>query len=222
MTWQDKINKVNQQDCLDLMKEMSDKCVDLVITDIPYNISQENGGLREIDFGEWDKGITIEMVLNWTREMIRISKNGVYIFCADEQFSFIFEECKKSDLITRKFCWLKPNPNIMNGQHFWLSSAELCVMAKVRNGLFNGNCEKAYKIISSPTNRSHPTQKPIELFSDFILKSSNENDLIFDPFMGSWTTARACMDLGRNFIGAELSEEYCEIGRNRLKQQVLL
>jgi len=58
-----KINEIYNEDCLETMKRMPDNFVDLVITDIPYNISQENGGLREIDFGEWDKGISIETVL---------------------------------------------------------------------------------------------------------------------------------------------------------------
>lgn len=70
--------------------------------------------------------------------------------------------------------------------------------------------------------RQHPTQKPLPLIKWILTKYSKDTDLIFDPFMGSWTTARACMDLGRNFIGAELSSEYCEVGRQRLRQQVLI
>lgn len=218
------INTIQNVDCLEFMKKLPDKCIDLVCTDIPYNISQKNGGLREIDYGEWDKGITTEKVLEWTREMIRVSKNGVYIFCADEQFSYIFEECKKADMITRKYCWTKPNPNIMNGQHFWLSSAELCVMAKKRNAPFYGNCEKAYRMISAPTSsqgREHPTQKPIEVIADFIKVSSKENDIILDPFLGSGTTAVACKQLKRNYIGCEISSKYCEIAKKRLQQDSL-
>ena len=219
--WQEMINEIVCGDCLEGMKLMPDKSVDLVVTDIPYNISQEHGGLRDIDYGEWDKNITIDSVLIWINEMIRISRNGLYVCCADQQFSYIFNECLKHDLITRKFEWLKPNPNIMNGQCFWLSSGELVVCAKTRNGIYNGNCEKAYKVIQAPRDRQHPTQKPIELLLRFIEISSNKNDLILDPFMGSWTTARACKDLGRNFIGFEISEKYCKIGEERLRQEVL-
>ena len=67
----------------------------------------------------------------------------------------------------------------------------------------------------------HPTQKPPKLIEDLIQCSSREGDLILDPMMGSWTTARACKDLGRDFIGFEISEEYCKIGIERLRQQVL-
>lgn len=51
---------------------------------------------------------------------------------------------------------------------------------------------------------------------------SNEGDIIYDPFIGSGTTAKACQELNRNYIGSELSEEYCNIAEERLKQSVLL
>ena len=70
--------------------------------------------------------------------------------------------------------------------------------------------------------RIHPTQKPKELMKYILEDFSIDTDLIFDPFMGSWTTARACKDLGRNFIGCELDEKYCRIGEDRLRQEVLL
>jgi len=64
----------------------------------------------------------------------------------------------------------------------------------------------------------HPAMFPEKLSEDHIKSWSNNNDLILDPFMGSWTTARACKDLGRNFIGFELEQKYCEIGEKRLEQ----
>ena len=69
--------------------------------------------------------------------------------------------------------------------------------------------------------RYHPTQKPVELMRWILENYSKPTDLICDPFMGSWTTARACKDLGRNFIGFELEEDYCKIGEERLRQQNL-
>ena len=67
----------------------------------------------------------------------------------------------------------------------------------------------------------HATQKPLKVMSKPILLSSNENDIVFDPFLGSGTTAVAAKQLNRNFIGIEISEEYCEIARQRLRQEVL-
>lgn len=65
--------------------------------------------------------------------------------------------------------------------------------------------------------RQHPAIFPEELCKDNILSWSNENDLIYDPFMGSGTTAISCLQLNRNFIGSEISEEYCNISLNRIK-----
>ena len=218
---EDYINKVIQGDCLEVMKGMPDKCVDAVITDIPYNISQESNGLREIDYGEWDKNISLETVNQWVSEMARLTKGSLYIFCGNEQFSPIFSQLKQLGFIVRKYVWLKTNPSVMNGQNFWLSSDELCVCAKLPSSYYNGNCEKAYKVIGSPTGRVHPTQKPIELMNEFIIRSVPEGGLVLDPFAGSGTTLRACKDQNRNFIGVERDTTYVEIINERLAQDLL-
>ena len=96
------MNEVICGDSLEIMRGYKDKQFDLVLTDIPYNISQKHGGLREIDYGEWDKGITLDTVVKWTDEMIRVSKNGVYIFCADQQFSTVFNRCEEKGLIAKQ------------------------------------------------------------------------------------------------------------------------
>jgi DNA modification methylase len=67
----------------------------------------------------------------------------------------------------------------------------------------------------------HPTQKPVKLFERIITASSNKGDVVLDPFMGSGTTAVACKQLGRNFIGFEISQEYVDIANKRLEQGVL-
>jgi len=78
-----------------------------------------------------------------------------------------------------------------------------------------------FNITSSKEKCSHPTQKPISLIRRIIETSSKEGDLIVDCFMGSGTTALACKQLNRNFIGFELNKEYIYIAEQRLKQKVL-
>lgn len=70
---------------------------------------------------------------------------------------------------------------------------------------------------SMPENTDHPTQKPEKLLAKIILASSQEGDLILDPFMGSGTTAVAAKKLGRNFVGIEQEEEYCCLAMKRLE-----
>lgn len=69
--------------------------------------------------------------------------------------------------------------------------------------------------------REHPTQKPVSLMQWILTNYSKENDIILDPFLGSGTTAVACRNLKRNYIGIEISPEYCAIAEKRLKQQNL-
>ena len=69
--------------------------------------------------------------------------------------------------------------------------------------------------------QNHPTQKPLELIEWLIMTYSNEKDLVLDNCMGSWTTARGAKNLNRDFIGFEISKEYCEIGEKRLEQNIL-
>lgn len=74
-----------------------------------------------------------------------------------------------------------------------------------------------FNIIGGKENVNHPTQKPIKIIERIIKTSSRPNDIVLDCFMGSGTTAVACKESGRNFIGFEISEEYCKIAEERLK-----
>jgi site-specific DNA-methyltransferase (adenine-specific) len=67
------------------------------------------------------------------------------------------------------------------------------------------------------SNKVHPTQKPIELFEYLIRTYTNEGDLVLDNCLGSGTTAVACINTKRNFIGIELSKEYCDIANKRIE-----
>jgi len=70
-------------------------------------------------------------------------------------------------------------------------------------------------------DKQHPTQKPVELIGKLIESYSKEGDLILDPYLGSGTTAYCAKKLGRKCIGIEISEKYCEIAKNRLRQSVM-
>lgn len=222
MSWQDKINTVWQGDCLELMKEMPDKCIDLVVTDPPYgigvakkgtigNANKKNyRGINSRQYGNqtWDSSIPNKIVFE---EIFRVSRNQV-IFGGNYFVKYLSnspcwlvwdkKEHDKSKFADCELAWTSFNSAIRKFKFGWVG------LDAINN--------------SKNDHRFHPTQKPLPLIKWVIEKYSKKTDLVFDPFMGSWTTARACMDLGRNFIGAEVSAEYCEIGRQRLRQQVLI
>lgn len=74
--------------------------------------------------------------------------------------------------------------------------------------------------INPETNSKHPAPFPLNLVYKIVRYYSYENELVYDPFMGSGTTAVACKNLNRNYIGSEISKEYCDIAEQRLRQEI--
>ncbi len=212
------INSIICGDCLEILKDFPDNCVDLVLTDIPYGgVTRSDNGLRNLNFGEADI-VTFDLQV-LIPEFVRISKGSIYVFCGTEQVSEIRRMMVKMGLSTRLLIWEKTQVHPMNCQHIWLSSVECCVYGKKPGAVFNDNyrsCVLRYKPGKSK-ELGHPTVKPTDLFLDLATVSSDFNNLILDPFCGSGTTCVTAKMLGRRYIGIDISEKYCNIARMRLK-----
>lgn len=105
----------------------------------------------------------------------------------------------------------------MNGQYGYLSGVEFAVWYKkpiVK--CFNGFCKNTVFKYSSGQRKVHPTQKNLDLFKELILDNTVENDIVFDPCIGSGTTAIAANELHRNYYGFELDKDYFDICKERL------
>ncbi len=217
--YQDKYATIYHGDCLELLPEMPK--VDLVLTDIPYNISQKSAGLRNLDYGSWDKQKGMEA--DWINAIIPVCLTAV-VFCDKKQFSLI-ENIFDGDFSTRTIIWKKPNPTVLNCDKLYIEATELAVYAKRKGagGIFNPSYKHNLFKNQPPSTkeRNHATQKPIDLFMEFILDCSSELSTILDPFGGSCTTAVAAKQLNRKCIIIEIEEKYCEIGAKRLSQEVL-
>lgn len=205
----DFINKVIQGDCLEIMKQMPDKCVDLVLTDPPYGLgnrlSDGGGKLKNTPMAVLYRESTWEDILPPQEvfdEIFRISKNQIIFggnyFNLPPTRGFIVWDKKQSP------------PTLSSCEYIWTSF------------------DYPSKIIrkeSTDLSRQHPTQKPVDVigfcinYAETVLHKNVGT--ILDPFLGSGTTARACKNLHRNFIGIEISEKYCEIARQRLGQEIL-
>jgi len=212
------IDRIYCGDCLDLMREMPDKGVDLVLTDPPYGIgitdNRTVGGRNKAsakDYGvsEWDSVRIDECVL---AEMCRVSKNQI-----------IFGGNYYADLLDPSPCWLvwdKDNSgNFADCELAWTSFKTAVRKFKWR---WNGMLQEDMR---HKEERIHPTQKPVPLFMQILEKYSKPGDLIFDPFLGSGTTAIACLRTGRHFIGIEKHEPYFIKAQERIdkeRQQVRL
>jgi len=201
-----------QADCLAVMPLLGK--VDAVVTDVPYGISQKSGGLRRLDYGEWD-GIdatktalaalslcaTIETVIAWCdwRQLSGIS--GVLPGRSE-----------------RPLTWAKPNPPVLNGQSLFLSATEHAFYGKLPGAWFSGGCIKSYWIGSAPPDREHPTQKPVWLMEACVKAVVEPAGTLLDMFMGSGTTGVACVNLGRSFIGIEQDPDYFDICVKRITE----
>lgn len=207
--------KLLQGDCLELMKDIPDGSVDLVLTDIPYGeVNRKSNGLRNLDKGKAD--IVTFDVKELTETLCDKTKGSIYMFCGTEQVSAIRATMVEKGLSTRLCIWEKTNPSPMNGQVIWLSGIECCVYGKKKNATFNEHCKNTVFRFPTVKGKLHPTQKPIDLMKYLIEVSSNENDIVLDPFMGSGSSGVASVHTNRNFIGIELDKDYFDIAKKRI------
>lgn len=210
--------EIHQGDCLEVMKGMPDKSIDLVLTDPPYGIDigrnlrankrhgKSKTHSKDYGYEEWDKEIPKK---EYFEEIFRVSKNQI-VFGGNYFVEFLRNS-------PSWIVWDKDNGE--NGyadcELAWTSFRTAVRKFKWRwHGMLQEN-------MSQKEFRCHPTQKPIELMRWCLEKYSKAGETVLDPFLGSGTTARAAKDLGRKFIGIELEEKYCAIAKKRLEQEVL-
>lgn len=225
------INRVHNIDCLDGFEKMNGSSVDLVTTDPDYDVSYANKSdeMSQIDGADRSKQIErdehyVEFKdFNYMRfafglKNVMKDNTHAYIFCGDKQLFkwydvMTYAGFKLNDILI----WVKNRQTFSLGLSYHYSyKHEYCMMwvkgsRKLRKA---GLCTvMSYDVVK---DYLHPTQKPLEMIEFLILNSSNDNDLVLDPFMGSGTTAVAAKRLNRNFIGFELSKEFCKISNDRV------
>lgn len=221
------INKIYQGDCLELMKQIDSNSIDLIITDPPYSTPTITAFGRKKVFNLADLSIQEFYFRSIKNEFERILKsNGrVFIFCDDKYYPVlfcVFYEWQNKNLII----WDKGRIGMGNPfrkQHeliFYINRETF--KYKKSNGITHYSSIMRYK---HDIDKLHGAQKPLQLIKDLILGFSNKKDTILDCFIGSGTTAIACLKTNRNFIGMELEPKYVEIANKRIeefKQQLSL
>lgn len=203
-------------DCLEVMKNIKDKSIDFILTDIPYAVvSRESNGLRNLDK---DKADILSFDLDkFLDQCLRVCKGSICIFCGKEQFSDLYKFFAAQKGTVRPIVWQKSNPSPMNGQHIYLSGVEFAVWFKPKgHKTFNAHCKNTVFKYPNGNSKIHPTSKNLNLFEELISDNTNENDIVLDPCMGGGTTGVACRNLNRDFIGIELDETYFDIAKQRI------
>ena len=217
-----RMNTIINDDCLNVMKQVPDKYFDLVLTDLPYGeCDVPNNGIWDKNTNMADMSKADKVTFNMQellKEFDRICKGSYYIFCGTEQISEIIKHFKKGHT-TRLIIWEKTNPMPINGQHVFLSGIETCVWAKKSGATFNESCKNTvFRYPLGIDTTDHPTTKPIKLFAEFLRISTKQGNKVFDPFLGSGTTAIACESLGLDWVATEINPDYVAIANKRLEK----
>ncbi len=211
------VNKIICGDCLDVMKGIPNKSIDLIVTDPPYFLPATHYQTRkQFSRNFSDLGILEHFYKDFFKECNRITKKVIYCFCDGQSYPLFYYHLYPFCKSIRPLIWDKKTS--ING-YSWRHQHELIIFAEMPNikPIPSGDGDILKYSAVKVDNRTHPAEKPIDLISALITKSSDINDLILDPFMGSGTTINACINLNRKYIGIELSPEYCEIARKRIK-----
>lgn len=229
----DFINKIILDDCINILSKIEKNSIDLILTDPPYLISRDSHFTKHsdntkfnkisIDFGKWDKeDVNFERLF---KEYKRVLKPGgtLIIFFDIWKSNLLKELAEENGFKQPRVCqWVKSNPVPINSKINYLSNAVeyFFTFVKDKKPTFNSIYDKGiynYPICHGKERTEHPTQKPLELIKDLIIKHSNEGDVILDTFGGSGTTAIAGLETNRNFILIERDENYHKISEERVK-----
>lgn len=211
-------------DALIEMKKIPDKSIDLVLTDPPYNASNSHIGFKDgyktID-EEWDKNFNPYPFLDIAFQKIR-DGGGILAFCSYHLLGKYLEYGKKVQ-------------QVIHWEHITAMPAIAKVYTPVieyivwystpcytfNKGIIPTNCIRNKKGYLVDGKIEHPSLKPTDLIKKLLYVHSNEGDTILDPFMGSGTTGVACKELGRNFIGIEISSDYFAIAKKRIDNTIV-
>lgn len=228
-------------DVLDRIKEIEDESVDLIVTDPPYNLNKNYGNTKDnLLHNDY-----IEFTRKWVKEAHRVLKKDgtIYIFMGMKYISYLYIILEEE--LGMKFnSWITWYYTQGIGKKKGFSPRHDDILMFNKSDKFKFNLDnvrvpqKYYRSINNmrganPGNvwefshihycngnrKKHPTQKPEALFERMILASSDNGDTVLDCFLGSGTSARVCQQLGRNFIGIELNEEYMNIAKERLEEE---
>lgn len=226
--------RIVQGDFRDLLGDLPHGTADLILTDPPYTISRPTGFANvgknsverfavSMDFGHWDhSNIDLEALAEGMFTALR--KGGTAIVWYD-----LWKVSRLSEAMTaagfkmlRLLIWEKNNPVPLNMKSTYLSNSREMAVVGVKDGKPTFNAEYhngvyRYPIPRHNGKRIHPTQKPLDLFTELVGIHSLPGDLVVDPFLGSGTTAVAALESERKFYGGDIDLHYVQESRRRVQ-----
>lgn len=229
-----RLNYIDNRDCLEGLAEIPDKSVDCIITDPPYFLSMGHAGSKtNAKAGEMltsnrtfnDLAICTPFYKALFSEYARVLKeDGSFYFFTDWRgYAYYFPLINAALPVRNMIAWDKKS----GPGSFYSFAHELIIFGtykpKTKSGVGTNVWRlPAFNSGAKATNgeKVHPTQKPVEIVHKMIEDSTEPGAVILDTFMGSGTTAVACIQTGRQYIGFELDEKYHAIAQHRIAEAV--
>lgn len=224
--FEDMIDTIQLGDCYELIKKIPDNSIDLIIIDPPYEFStlsgQGIGSVRKVFDEIENQKLNVGIDEKLFEELKRVMREfNIYIWCNKTMIPKLIDYfVLKNNCLMDIISWHKTNAMPLCGGTY-MPDTEYCLYFK-KNRKLNTNYDTAKTHYELPINiedkkkYKHPTIKPLNIIKNFIINSSNENDIVLDCFCGSGTTCVACKELGRRYIGIEINEKYHKIATDRL------
>lgn len=235
------INQIVEGDSLEELRKLPSESVDCVVTSPPYNKGYydkhkahptDTWAQRNIKYGDFADNLEpqdyIKQQKDILKELVRIIKPEGSIFYNHKSVrsnqriifpTYVFDFCVRQVLIWDRGSSPQVAPIIWyptTEYIFWITKTN--IQPKFyRKGKFD---KEIWRIIAK-AEPDHPAPFPEELVVQCLMSTTDEGDLVLDPYMGSGTTARVAKNLGRNFIGIEKNPEYIKYANRRLAQEVL-
>ena len=229
-------------DCFEIMAKMPNKSIDLVVTDPPYlhNTSRSGGGHSKLATSEMYKksGMVMDKMSSFTPDYCRkmldeldriLKKFDGYFFCNERLVGTYCAWAEEHKYLVNILTWNKPlsvlnrmrySTNIEYIVRIHTASGTALNRLDTKNNPSLAQFYSKYQSVPRPAGKEkiHPTQKPVELLKGYILLSSKENGVVFDPFMGSCSTGVACIETNRQFVGIEIDKDIFDLAKKRISE----
>jgi len=228
------IDNIYCGDALQLMKDIPSETIDLIVTDPPFAIdfkARRNNYNRTQDrvlegYNEIPKDKYYEFTVTWMKEAYRILKRtgGMYVFSGWTNLKDILNAIDEVGFITINHLIWKYQFGVFTRRKYVTSHYHILFVVKDKKK-YKFNKVEHYPEDVWIINREYwtgriktPTKLPVELVKKILLFSSDEGDIVFDPFLGSGTVAVVAKMLGRHYLGFEIVSEYCEFAKERVNK----
>ena len=238
-----KINsKIFNEDCLTTLKRLEDNSVNLIVTSPPYNKNYYSAkdqtpkkgfsvAWRKISYDSFSDNLEPKEYINWQKEILkeccRVLKEDGSIFYNHSDIlnkhntihpTFVYDFPLKQTLI-----WNRLNTPKLDNNYFFPINEYVFWIKKNKNSkpkFYRNKCSftKSVFNLTADAKNKHPAPFPIELPNNFILACTDVDDIVYDPFMGSGTTAIAAILNKRRYLGSEISKAYWQTSTKRIEQ----